>query len=47
MKIVLGVLAVVILLIGAQSAFAQLGAPHSKNPQAAYQSGFNWGIHDT
>jgi hypothetical protein len=46
MKIVLGVLAVVILLIGTQSAFAQLGAPHSKNPRAAYQSGFNWGVHD-
>ena len=46
MKVIPGALAVVILLIGAQSAFAQLGAPHSKNPQAAYQSGFNWGIHD-
>ena len=40
MKIVLGVLAVVILLIGAQSVFAQLGDPHSKNPQAAFQSGY-------
>jgi len=28
-------------MLGAQGAFAQLGAPHSKYPQAAYQSGFN------
>jgi hypothetical protein len=46
MKVIPGALAVVILLIGAQSAFAQLGAPHSKNPQAAYQSGYKWGVHD-
>jgi len=46
MKIVFVALAVILLLIGAQSVFAQLGAPHSKNPQAAYQSGYRWGIHD-
>jgi hypothetical protein len=46
MKIALGVLAVVILLIGAQSGFAQLGAPYSKYPQTVYQSGYKWGVHD-
>jgi hypothetical protein len=46
MKIVLNTLAIIILLIGAQSVFAQLGAPHSKNPQTAYQSGYRWGVHD-
>jgi hypothetical protein len=46
MKIVLGVLAVVMLLIGAQSVFAQTGAPLSKHPQAAYKSGFNHGLTD-
>jgi hypothetical protein len=46
MKIVFVALAVILLLIGAQSVFAQLRAPHSKNPQAAYQSGYRWGIHD-
>jgi hypothetical protein len=46
MKIVFGALAIVVLLIGAQSVFAQLGAPHSKNPRTAYQSGYKWGIHD-
>ena len=33
-------------MIGAPSAFAQLGAPHSKNPQTAFQSGYKWGVHD-
>jgi hypothetical protein len=37
---------VLILMIGAPCAFAQLGAPHSKNPQAAYQSGFKYGVHN-
>jgi hypothetical protein len=46
MKIVLGALAVVALLIGAQSGFAQLGAPHTKNPQAAYQPGLKHGVDD-
>jgi len=46
MKIVIDVLAVVVLLIGVQSVFAQLRAPHSKNPQAAYQSCFKYGVHD-
>jgi hypothetical protein len=33
-------------MIGAQSALAQLGALHSKHPQAAYQSGFKHGMID-
>jgi hypothetical protein len=33
-----GALAMLVLMLGAQCAFAQLGAPHSKHPQAAYQS---------
>ena len=37
----LGLLAMLVLMLGAQGAFAQLGAAHSKYPQAAYQSGFN------
>ena len=41
MKIVLGVLAVVVLLNGAQSCFAQLGLH-----RAPYQSGFKHGIDD-
>lgn len=36
----------ILVMVGAPSAFAQLGAPHSKNPQAAYQSGFKWGVPD-
>jgi len=46
MKVVFGALAVIILLIGAQSVFAQTGAPLSKHPQAAYKSGFNHGLTD-
>jgi hypothetical protein len=46
MKIVLGVLVVVVLLIGSQAGFAQFGAPHSKNPQTVFQSGYKWGVHD-
>lgn len=34
------------LMIAAQSVYAQLGAPHSKNPTSAFQSGYKWGIHD-
>jgi hypothetical protein len=46
MKAVMAAVITILLLMGAPFAFAQLGAPHSKHPQAAYQSGFNWGIHD-
>ena len=44
-EIVLGAI-MICLMIGAQSVFAQLGAPHSKNPQAPYESGLKWGVHD-
>lgn len=48
MKIVISAVAifVVFIMIDAQSAFAQLGAPHSKYPQAAYNSGFKYGVQD-
>jgi hypothetical protein len=42
MKIAFDAPALVVLLIGAQSCFAQLRDPHSKNPQGAYQSGYKW-----
>jgi hypothetical protein len=44
MKIVISVIGIIVLLIGAPSAFAQ--SVLSKHPQADYQSGLKWGIHD-
>ena len=44
--IVISALAIVVFMSLTASVFAQLGAPHSKNPQSAYQSGFKWGVHD-
>jgi hypothetical protein len=48
MKIVISAVAILVafVMISAQSAYAQLGAPHSKYPQAAYNSGFKYGVHD-
>jgi hypothetical protein len=46
LRAALGALAMLVLMQGVQCAFAQLGAPHSKHPQAAYQSSYRWGVHD-
>jgi hypothetical protein len=43
MKIVISALAIVVLMIGVQSVYAQLGAPHSEHPKVDYQLGFKWG----
>lgn len=44
MKIIISVVAILVLLIWAPSAYAQ--SILSKHPQADYQSGLKWGIHD-
>jgi len=46
MKIVFGAVILVLLTIGAPSAFAQMGAPLSKHPISDTLSGYNDGISD-
>ena len=46
MKILL-VIALVLLTVGAQSAFASTDLPSDKDPQSAYKSGYNHGFNRT
>jgi hypothetical protein len=46
MKVLLGALAILVLMIEAQSAYAQTGALISKHPQADFKSGYDHGVAD-
>ena len=46
MKIVIGIVAILVLMIGAQSAYAQMGALKSKHPVVDYLSGYYYGLCD-
>ncbi len=46
MKMLLNVVAIVLLMIGVPSAFAETENPHSHHPQAAYKSGYQHGLAD-
>ena len=46
MKIVISAVTIVVLMIGAQSAYAQMGALKSKHPVVDYLSGYYYGLSD-